>query len=98
MSRYQCKDCDKTFDIYSTYYSHTRRHLPPTKHCDFCQSSFYSNQDRYRHIGKFHRPSTTAMTKPVTVKSVEFQPPTRTLCAFDPEKTIKTSLVPMMFR
>jgi hypothetical protein len=89
--RYSCKNCDKQFDIYSTYYSHIKRHLPPTKRCEFCDTSFYCNQDRYRHVGKYHRPNTTAK-QPVEVVNM----PQRSMHTV--ERPASTSLVPAMFR
>lgn len=95
--RYSCNVCEKPFDIYSTYYSHTRRHLPPKKQCEFCQISFYSNQDRFRHVGKYHRPGCTIVQQPATQRPVEQTSlmSTRTP-SVDTER--KNSLIPAMFR
>jgi DNA-directed RNA polymerase subunit RPC12/RpoP len=47
--RYKCSSCDKQFDIYATYYSHTQRHLPPKKKCQYCDHMFYSNLQLNAH-------------------------------------------------
>ena len=51
---YACKSCDATFTIYSTYYSHIRKHKGPTINCTHCDEKFYVKSELYKHLGKVH--------------------------------------------
>ena len=92
MSRYTCKECQKGFDIYSTYYSHLTRHKPPHKKCQFCTELFYTNGDLYKHSWKYHRPEKSADVRP------DIRPMMERLHTVEPHKQVQNSLVPPMFR
>ena len=65
---YTCKECQREFVNYSTYHSHlTRKHKPPTKKCDFCDSLFYSNAELFKHCWLNHRPGVKAEDAPLPI-------------------------------
>ena len=57
---YVCKICEHTFHIYSTYYSHLRKHKEPTIQCIHCPEKFYVKSEYYKHLGKMHIQNTNS--------------------------------------
>ena len=51
---YICKECEANFTIYSTYYSHIRKHKEPKINCAHCDKKFYVTSEYYKHLGKMH--------------------------------------------
>ena len=51
---YICKECEANFTIYSTYYSHIRKHKEPKINCAYCDKKFYVTSEYYKHLGKMH--------------------------------------------
>jgi hypothetical protein len=84
MFRYTCGECDRGFEIYSTYYSHKKRHGQPTKACLYCDRRFYTNADLYKHMWKCKD----------SAEHAAGNQPTQT----QPKTQQTNSLVPAMFR
>ena len=55
-----CKICEHTFHIYSTYYSHLRKHKEPTIQCIHCPEKFYVKSEYYKHLGKMNIQNTNS--------------------------------------
>jgi len=49
MSRYQCIECNRSYDIYASYASHRRRHRPPSVVCQGCKAVFTTHNQLYKH-------------------------------------------------
>ena len=48
---YVCSECDRKFDIYSTFFSHKKRkHGLPTKPCEFCDKLYFTNKELHAHM------------------------------------------------
>jgi DNA-directed RNA polymerase subunit RPC12/RpoP len=48
-SRYTCKTCNKHYDVYSSYYSHTKKHDVAAIECRGCGLKFHLKTQLYRH-------------------------------------------------
>ena len=67
MVLYQCPDCDKKFEVYSSLYSHKRiKHSEPKLACGVCNNMFHTHQQLYQHAykDKCERRAVTPTTSP----------------------------------
>jgi len=61
MKRYSCNECDKSYDIYSSYFSHKATHKPPKIRCVKCDSIFYTRGQLYKHCFNDHETNRTVV-------------------------------------
>ena len=54
VKRYQCDSCPKSFDIYSTYYSHRRSHIVVNLKCRACDNTYPTHIQRLKHYYNAH--------------------------------------------
>ena len=47
--RYNCVDCDKKYEIYSSFASHRRQHRDPRVVCENCKLTFHTHNALYKH-------------------------------------------------
>ena len=53
MVYYNCPDCEKKFEVYSSLYSHKRiKHSEPKLTCGVCFKMFHTHQQLYQHAYK----------------------------------------------
>ena len=53
MVRYVCQQCDKKYEIYSSYYTHKRtKHQEPKIKCTVCYKAFHTTNQLYSHCFK----------------------------------------------
>jgi DNA-directed RNA polymerase subunit M/transcription elongation factor TFIIS len=47
---YKCGECEKSYGVYSSYYSHTqKKHRPKKIKCSSCEETFHFKSELYRH-------------------------------------------------
>ena len=72
MKRYVCKNCEKGYDVYSSYYTHVQmKHTDPKIACTKCSLTFHTHAQLYKHAFVQHAaemPSQKTATKPIETK------------------------------
>ncbi len=68
--RYQCDTCMKSYDVYSTFYSHKQSHAPKSVQCKACKQMFSTKTILYRHYYNLHS-DITRSTKTDSVPNVQ---------------------------
>jgi DNA-directed RNA polymerase subunit RPC12/RpoP len=66
---YECPECQKHYSIYSSFYSHKKKHKKPSIQCSDCPERFSLKAELYRHTFLIHKgtqlPTVAAMSTSV---------------------------------
>lgn len=81
MTRYNCEQCSKGYNIYASFASHRRQHRDPSVVCENCKLTFHTHNALYKHAYQ----TGCKTTVPVTVIA---QQPVRTVVATTPPRPL----------
>ena len=79
MTRYNCVDCDKKYEIYASFASHRRQHREPRVVCENCKLTFHTHNALYKHAYQSGCKTTVPVVVQQTLRTVVATTPGRPL-------------------
>ena len=81
MTRYNCEQCSKGYNIYASFASHRRQHRDPRVVCENCKLTFHTHNALYKHAYQSGCKTTVAVV-------VQPQQAVRTVVATTPPRPL----------